>query len=144
MSEILANAAWLKIECYAAWFLAGLIWTVQAVHYPLMRFVPAASFAEFSRRHQQQITWIVAPAMLIELAACLATSYRFAGQSMMHILAAVILAAIWLSTYFVQVPLHGSFLKTKDDRQLDRLVTSNWIRTAGWTTRAIILAILLA
>lgn len=133
---------WLSVECYAAWFLAGLIWTVQVVHYPLMRFVPEQTFAEFSRRHQRQITWVVAPAMFVELTACGIVSYLSGGRLALHWLTTAILAGIWLSTALVQVPLHRGFLQTKDDRRLKRLVMTNWMRTLGWTVRAVLLATL--
>ena len=45
-------------------YMTGVIWFVQIVHYPLMARVGGAQFREYSRLHQLQTTWVVAPAML--------------------------------------------------------------------------------
>ena len=44
----------------------GVIWMVQVVHYPLMRFVSGPEFARFETAHRIRISWVVGPLMLIE------------------------------------------------------------------------------
>jgi hypothetical protein len=52
-----------------------------------------------------------------------------------------LIAAIWLSTFFVQVPLHGRLARDGHSAAVvDSLVRSNWIRTIAWTARAILAA----
>ena len=46
--------------------LTGLVWFVQLVHYPLLRRVGAAGFAEYEREHRERTSWLVVPAMGIE------------------------------------------------------------------------------
>ena len=47
----------LLIICAAAtWFMAGLGWIVQVVHYPLFEAVGSEGFAEYHRRHSERIT----------------------------------------------------------------------------------------
>ena len=48
------------------WFLMGLIWIVQVVHYPLMAEVGAESYSAYQQGHMQRITWVVAPTMVLE------------------------------------------------------------------------------
>jgi hypothetical protein len=56
------------IICAAAtWFMAGLGWIVQRVHYPLFEAVGSGRFVEYHRLHSARITPIVLPAMSIEL-----------------------------------------------------------------------------
>jgi hypothetical protein len=56
---------------------------------------------------------------------------------------AVLLAAIWLSTFAMQVPLHGQLAQGFDEAAHTALVRSNWIRTIGWSLRAALAAWLL-
>ena len=49
---VLANAS-------ATWFLAGLIWTIQIVHYPLFDRVGRAGFVSYETAHAQLITMVV-------------------------------------------------------------------------------------
>jgi hypothetical protein len=52
-----------------------------------------------------------------------------------------LVAVIWLSTFFVQVPLHGRLAREGHSAAVvDSLVRSNWIRTIAWTARAILAA----
>lgn len=46
---------------------------------------------------------------------------------------------VWASTFFIQVPLHGQLLGQGDQYIIQRLVASNWIRTALWTTKSLLL-----
>lgn len=50
----------------ATWFMTGLIWFVQIVHYPLMGAVPGDAFRVYQELHQRRTTWIVGPVMLVE------------------------------------------------------------------------------
>ena len=43
------------------------------------------------------------------------------------------------TTALVQVPLHRRLSAGWDDRAIRTLVASNWVRTAAWTARAVIL-----
>jgi hypothetical protein len=120
------------------WSLCGLIWFVQLVHYPLMLEVPAAAAVAYEQAHCRRITPLVAPLMLLEagLAAWLCL-WPPAGRPLGLLLAgAVLLAIVWLSTFLVQVPLHDQLSRGDDLGAKQRLVRSNWLRTAAWTLRA--------
>ena len=125
----------------ATWFMAGLIWFVQIVHYPMMGEVPLNSFSAYARTHQRRTTWVVGPVMFLEdgsslLLFCLPTK-EFAGMPL-HWIGLVLLALIWLSTFAVQVPLHARLGLGFDRAVLHRLVVTNWFRTIAWTVRGII------
>ena len=49
-------------------FMVGLIWMVQIVHYPLFDDVGQENYVRYQQRHQSNITYVVAPVMLVELA----------------------------------------------------------------------------
>ncbi len=40
-------------------WLAGMIWTVQVVHYPLFDLVGADSFVTYEAAHSIRITWLL-------------------------------------------------------------------------------------
>jgi hypothetical protein len=56
----------------------------------------------------------------------------------MPVAGAALLAVIWASRFFVQVPLHAKLECGFDPAVIDRLVATNWVRTAAWTMRALI------
>lgn len=57
------------ITCAAAtWFMAGLHWFVQVVHYPLFADVGTDRFIAYHARHSDRTTLVVLPAMAAELA----------------------------------------------------------------------------
>jgi hypothetical protein len=124
----------LATHAAATWALVGLIWTVQLVQYPLFAQVGVDAFPAFHTRHTRQITWVVAPLMLTELAtAALLVLRGTRGPWLLASLAP--LAVVWLSTWLVQVPLHEQLARGFDADAHRRLVATNWIRTAAWTLR---------
>ncbi len=139
----------LMIQLASTWFMAGLIWFVQLVHYPLMLRVGAADWPVYEREHQRRTTWIVAPVMLIELLSAgllltlilegAADGLVPARTSVVVWISTALLALVWLSTFAVQVRLHRSLSKFHDARLLRRLVTTNWVRTVAWSGRALLL-----
>jgi hypothetical protein len=58
----------LLIHALVTWFMTGLIWFVQVVHYPLMAAVGSPGFAAYEAAHSRRTTWVVAPVMLAEAA----------------------------------------------------------------------------
>lgn len=126
----------------ATWFMTGVIWFVQVVHYPLFAAAAGPSFAACHRRHLSLVTWIVAPAMLVELATGLLLAWAPPpGLSPWTTTAGlVLLAIIWLSTALVQVPGHNRLRHGFDAAAHRQLVASNWIRTGAWSARALLLS----
>jgi hypothetical protein len=118
--------------------MTGLVWFVQVVHYPLMARVAPEAFGSFERAHMMRTGWVVAPLMLTEAASCAAlVAWRPAGVSPWMVWSgAVLLAAIWASTFLVQVPLHERLSGGWDADAHAKLVAWNWPRTIMWTARA--------
>lgn len=121
-------------------YMMGLIWMVQIVHYPLFGKVGAEQFVEYQTSHQSLTTIVVGPPMLIEfLTAMLLIWYRPAGvPDWLIYVALALLAVVWASTAFVQVPCHEKLTHGFDAAIHSRLVVSNWIRTVGWTARGVL------
>ena len=125
----------------------GVIWIVQIVHYPLMRFVPGARFADFEAAHSTRISWVVGPLMAIEGVCVLAFFFAPPGGLPWWLpWAGAVAEAIAIgTTILVSAPLHGRLGAHFDPAVLERLIATNWIRTAAWTARAAVaIAILVA
>ncbi len=126
--------ALLTAHAAATWALAGLIWTVQLVHYPLFAQVGSEAFRSYHARHTRQITWIVAPLMAVELLTAILLVARGAREPW-FLASLVPLAFNWISTWRVQIPLHDSLANGFDADVHRRLVATNWWRTAAWSIR---------
>lgn len=116
----------------------GVIWIVQVVHYPLMRFVSGPEFASFETAHRIRISAVVGPLMAVEGVCVLA-----------FLLAPPAGLAWWLpwagagaeavaigTTVLISAPLHERLNAHFDDATLHRLIATNWLRTVAWTVRA--------
>lgn len=130
---LLANAG-------ATLFMAGVIWFVQVVHYPLMGRVGRERFTAYSASHSRLTSYVVGPPMLVEATtAALLLVIRPAGIPLYAALAgAGLVAVIWLSTALVQVPRHTAFSRGFDRREHRALVATNWLRTAAWSARGLL------
>ena len=133
----------LFVHALATVSLAGLIWTIQVVHYPLFLRVPSECFHAYESEHMRRITWLVGPLMLTEAIAALLILLQ-SPSSIPVLISTALLAIIWLSTATIQGPLHTRMAQDgfSEDR-IRLLVRSNWIRTAAWTVRALIALALL-
>lgn len=113
----------------ATLFMVGVIWFVQAVHYPLMAGLPAT----YARDHAQRTGRLLGPVMLCELLTAAALAWALPDGARLAGLA--LLLAIWASTWGVQVPCHRRLAAGFDPDAHRRLVATNWARTALWTAR---------
>ena len=131
----------LLLNLAATLYMVGLIWFVQIVHYPLFAHVGQDVFAAYEIAHSRLATLVVGPPMLLEaLTAALLLWFRPAGIRLSEaLLGAALLAVIWLSTMFLQVPQHGVLASGFDDAAHRFLVASNWLRTAAWSARGALL-----
>jgi hypothetical protein len=132
-----------KLELLSTLMLAGLIWTIQLLHYPLLLKVAPADFVAYEASHCTRIAWLVVPLMCTELVSSFALtagnylstgsfdSARGAGFGLVII--------IWCSTAFIQVPLHQKLALGYDAATIRRLVATNWLRTIAWSVRALLL-----
>lgn len=130
----------------STWYMVGLIWFVQIVHYPLFAGVGRDTFVEYQKRHQLWTTVVVGPAMLVEaFSTILLAWYTPVGVAMWQVISGIgLILIIWISTAVLQVPCHGRLGAGFDRHVHARLVGSNWIRTIAWTGRGMLVAWMLA
>lgn len=123
-------------------FLCGLIWVVQVVHYPLFDRVDPKQWSGFALAHRNRISLVVAPTMVLEGITAVALVAMGPIDPVPAWSNLALLAGIWASTAFLQVPAHGQLEHRFRAEPHRRLVRSNWIRTALWTMRAVGLVVL--
>ena len=132
----------------ASAYLAGLIWVIQVVHYPMLGELDPQRAAAACARHANAITPIVAPAMLIELGAAVlmlppvGIVQPVASMVPWLWVSLALVVVVWISTFAVQVPLHTRLQKRApgmiDNEGVRLLVRTNWIRTVCWSARALL------
>lgn len=118
--------------------LLVLIWMIQILHYPLFELLDEALFQTSMTLHQARISYLVIPLMLTELMLAIGLCWLKPHALTFTGLALVLL--IWLSTFFLQVPLHQKLTTLKNPSALKALIKSNWLRTCLWTLKFVICA----
>jgi len=144
MSQDLVSGIW-AVHLLSVFYMTGLIWFVQVVHYPLMNRVQGAAYTEFQRAHMRRTTWVVGPIMLLEAGTAAALLYAhppFVPFSA-ALLNMLLLLLIWISTAVWQVPCHGKLVQSFNAQAHRKLVRTNAVRTALWTARSVMWLVLL-
>lgn len=122
----------LLLHAGSTWAMVGLIWFVQLVHYPLLAQVGPENYRSFHGQHVTRTGWVVLPLMLVEL-CCSVTLLIWSLPG--ALLGSLLLAAIWMSTFALQVPCHRRLEQGFDRIAHRRLVRGNWLRTLLWSGR---------
>lgn len=132
--------ALLGVHAIATLMMAGLIWFVQIVHYPLFARVGKAHFQSYEQEHQKRTGVIVAPLMLIELIVSIVLVVRVAEAVLPFALIGLALVVfLWLWTFLIMMPQHRRLAAAGiTPASIERLVATNWPRTIAWSARGVI------
>ena len=135
----------LLIHAAATWGMVGLIWFVQLVHYPLFAAVGTNEFLEYELSHTRRTAGAVALFMPVEAltALWLVLETPDGVGSSGPLLGLALVGVLWLSTILWQAPLHGRLSLGFQPELHRRLVQSNWVRTALWSARGVLVLSLL-
>lgn len=131
----------LIVHLAATLAMVGVIWTIQLVHYPLFSGVGKDGWIPYASAHGRRITRVVAPAMLVEAATAVALVAGGAPPGIpgwMPWVGLGAVGAIWASTWLLQVPQHRRLAAGFDSDAHRRLVATNWLRTAMWSGRGLL------
>jgi hypothetical protein len=121
-------------QIFSCFFMTGVIWLVQLVHYPFFAFVADDQFVQSHTFHTNRISWVVIPVMLVELGSAIALVFLDRGGFWLANLA--LLAMIWGSTALLSVPYHNKLAVGKSGVLVEKLTVSNWPRTFLWSVRS--------
>lgn len=133
----------LLIHVFATVFMVGLIWFVQIVHYPLFASIGDEQFRTYEQLHQRLTTWVVGPAMLVELATGIMLLKALPEESRVSAWMGMgLIVLIWLATAILSVPAHRSLSAGFTIAAYQKLVWTNWIRTIAWTARGMLVLVM--
>jgi hypothetical protein len=120
--------------------LVGLTWIVQVLVYPQLARVGASEFQAYHAAHTRLVTYVVAPLMVVELAAAL-SGVAAPDPVLPRWLATVgagLAIATWAATFFLAVPQHAVLSRGFDPRAHELLLAANALRTALWSLRGVL------
>jgi hypothetical protein len=119
-------------------FLAGVIWTIQVVHYPLFARVGPEGFAAAMVDHGRRITAVVVmPWALQGVTTAWLLARPPTGVPVALIWSAAVLAALPVAvTLAASIPAHRDLSDGFDPVVHARLLATNWLRTVAWTAHA--------
>ncbi len=131
-----------SLHAFSCFFMTGLIWLVQMVHYPAYRYMNIAVFKNYQNFHTATITFIVGPVMVLEIFTGLALllQYKFNLTSSVNFLGLIL---IWVATAVWSVPKHGHLALGYNPLVIESLISTNWARTIIWTLRSILILYLM-
>jgi len=126
-------------------FMAGILWYVQIVAYPLYKKVPGERFVAYELTRTRHTMGLVAPVMIFEMLTSI-TLVIMRKKILWEWLPWVglgILLIGWGSTLFSQVPTHLRLRRGWNLKLIHKLIRTNWLRTMTWSVRALVAALLL-
>lgn len=114
--------------------LVVLIWMVQLLIYPGFRHFSATGIAAWHPTYTRNMTFIVAPLMITQTGIAgyfiLYVPTMFAA----NILYALLIAANWLMTLFIFIPLHQRIDREPSNTAVAVKITRlNWMRVVLWS-----------
>jgi hypothetical protein len=131
------------LGAFSASAMAGIIWYVQLVHYPLFSEVGADTWFAYHADHERRTGWVVAPLMIAELASA-AALVLIGGHGPLAVAGLLLALTTWALTFALAVPLHRRLNQARELATMQRLVNVNWLRTAAWTAHGVIAVALLS
>ena len=125
----------LKINIYSNIYLIAISVMVQLIIYPSFKNYDNSNFRSFHSSYTQKMFFIVGPIMIIEL---LSTLYLFIKNTFLF--PSTIVAFIWLTTFFLIVPVHNSLNSAFSIRTHKKLLRLNIVRTSFWVLKLLIIS----
>jgi len=132
------------VNAASTWWMTGLVWFVQIVHYPLFENVGRSEFKVYHEEHVRRTRFVVLVPMVLELILSLLIALSPQTNGSLAILAWVGVACVcgvWSSTFLWQVPDHDRLGQEFAMTTLRSLLRGNGIRSAIWSIHSVIVAI---
>lgn len=135
----------LALHAAATFFMVGLIWVIQVVHYPSFPLVGADGFSHFEAAHTRRMAMLLALPAPVEIVTAAALLWvRPAGVPATLIVASgALLVVVWITTGAVQARMHSQLSRGHDPELIRRLIATNWWRTLLWSGRGVTVGMML-
>lgn len=128
----------IQIVCNS--YLVSLVIMTQFITYPTFLHIDKDKFSEYHRKYVNNISFIVAPVMLIELLTLSLIAY-FSSEFLI-IKSLILLLVIWLTTFFIMIPSHNRISKSFNKKEIKSLINYNWVRTILWSFKLLVIIFL--
>lgn len=134
------STAWVTlivVHLVAAAVMAGIIWTIHVVHYPLFANVGEAAYPAYQSAHMSRITALLALPWLVEIGSAVGLLVM-APTAQLRVLAGIglgLVGLILVVTAFGAAPIHGKLIDGFDADLHGRLLFWDLVRTLAWTAR---------
>jgi len=128
----------IQIVCNS--YLVSLVFMTQFITYPTFLHIDKDKFSEYHRKYVNNISFIVAPVMLIELLTLSLIAY-FSSEFLI-IKSLILLLVIWLTTFFIMIPSHNRISKSFNKKEIISLINYNWVRTILWSFKLLVIIFL--
>lgn len=122
--------------------MTGSIWMVQTVLYPTFNFIDPKRHMQFERLHQQKLSALFIPFMLIEVITSLVLCFSENNYFYLIYVNILLVAAILYVTYVVQKPTKSNRGKKRGRNAVKKMIWGNWARTILWSVRALVMLII--
>ena len=113
--------------------LVGIILITQFVNYPLFKKIDQ-NFEIIHKEYTTKMGYVVAPIMVLE-AVTVFSMYIYYPKSNELVFITCLTIIIWLSTFLIQVPIHKTISFKKDSEKINKLISTNYIRTISWCSK---------
>lgn len=127
---------WYLLSFIPGLMMTGIVLFVQVVHYPLFTKVSKSVFPQYHQAHQFKVSLLVVPLMLLELGA---TIFLYLDYPQEMLLVLIALVCVWVSTFFLQVPIHKKLAKDYQDSLVKKLVITNAFRSFFWFAKSMLM-----
>ena len=129
----------LAAQAFATLYMVGVIWMCQVAHYPLFGEI-GDQLPRYQARNVRLTTWVVGLPMIVEaLCAVALLIWLPGGLPMWSVwLGFALVLVIWIATMTASVPMHERLGHRYSAWAHRRLIRTNWIRTAAWTVRGVL------
>ena len=128
----------IQIVCNS--YLVSLVFMTQFITYPTFLHIDKDKFSEYHRKYVNNISFIVAPVMLIEFLTLSLIAY-FSSEFLI-IKSLILLLVIWLTTFFIMIPSHNRISKSFNKKEIISLTNYNWVRTILWSFKLFLIIVL--
>jgi hypothetical protein len=128
-----------------SWFMTGLIWFVQIVHYPLFANVGAEQSKNYAQLHCNFTGAVVVVPMILQGLLSLGLAFFAIPENAFLLwINFALITFIWILTALYSVPSHRSLCSNGFTMSVHQtLLRANWARTILWTICSIIISLVL-
>jgi len=130
-----AGQAFLTLETTATIFMAGVLWTMRLLNYPLLALVGNDALPRYETAHNRRFALVVVPGVLAAAAGGIGLLPSRPSQVPLWAPAGelALLLVVIISTAALQARQHRALTGGFDGPVLSLLVRSNRIRVAAWS-----------